>query len=345
MQKVEDLETLIVEGSITREESIKRIIELIYRNKAWFGFSNLSPGDFHDFLIYYYEKINFLLENFDPHKGKLGTFLYANVRQIFIFWQKRKRRTSLVQEALFPNAKEIAYEELLNKYANDAEETLVTECDYKNFIQGEKSLAKKINAIYKSNHCPEKTVSEDCNEDKKLILKKEFCLILTIKTSYYVTDELLEKVSIFTDVPLDTLKKMVEQGRMELETRIRGREICLQRRDKAWYLRRKYLKNRAYAERNSLFSETINRKLRKKTIIWKRYNEELKKEKFRVILSNIKVAKILGMNARRVYYVLKAGKKIIDIPSLEEYHSTHEYLFSKWKPKQKERDATDIPRP
>ena len=304
IEEINDIPEKISNGTISKKDGINKLLELIYRNKEWFHLQ-MDLDELHDFMLYSYKRLYLVLDSYNPQLGKFSTFLYGSIHISLRYWYRKKSSNLSTQKSFMPFTASLNYEEMCNRYEENETEMLCEASNYKDNVQNDSKTA----SFYSTRHLQRNVFhSPNYLKNKDIINRKELCLILAIKNSFYMTDDIIDKVCNLTGVPLEELRSMIEKGKSYLKNKIEKREKCIRSRDKAWFLRRKYLFEQTRIETNTILCEVINRQFTVQTNLWRKRNEYLKEKSFCPILSNKRTAEILGMDYRHVIYILNQVK-------------------------------------
>ena len=118
-------------------------------------------------------------------------------------------------------------------------------------------------------------------------------------------EDLIEKVSKFVELPSSELRKMLDQMNAQLGRKINRREICIRKRDSAFFYHRKYMLEMLHLNSDTSLSEKIKKSFAKQTKCWIEKNNCLKNAELRISPSNRAIAEVLGIRQRHFEYILK----------------------------------------
>ena len=331
MKRLETLYQDMCDGKISVDRAQNIIIDVIYKNKCWFGLGAMEMDDLHDFLIYYMERVKNVVGSFNPNQGSFASYLYGSITNAIFSWNRRKKIKSL-EEKSFGLIQELYFEESSGMYAVRDGHVVCQESDMRHSVEEVEEFKKRYHPVDYSDN-KHYTYKKGLFKDRMEKLRKEAILILILKCCYSMKPDEIEKASVLLGMDIKELSEMIAKAREEMSAKKKILDDIKMARDNAFFFKRKYSmisdsSNDAYR------NEIIKEKEAKKDKKWRDKNTRLKR--FRSITpSNITVSKILGMSDRHVKYIPKSAEKPIDNISLKGYYDWHENLFGKRKSEQK----------
>lgn len=343
MEVLEEIAKEVFLKHISQEEGGRAVMEIVYKCKHFFALGSLSQDQLHDFILFTFDKFISVFSAYNPSLGTFTHFLYSMIATSLCTWKRHTARRYTAENAL-ASAKEMDYEEQTYKYALEEKQEIYAESNPTHSVQEIEQFKKTYHPVDYAN-CRRKTRRPspcDFNSSQMAELRKNACLVLALKSSYYLDGEMIKKVSCLTDTPENELCTMVEKVNDSLKSKIARRQTCIKCRDNAYFYRKKYLLESERASRNTLLAETINRKLKKHTHIWQNRNSRLEAAAFSVVPSNTTVGRVLGISDRHVNYIINKARKNLDTISLKQYYDKYEDIFGKLKSGQIARNATAI---
>ena len=105
-------------------------------------------------------------------------------------------------------------------------------------------------------------------ERKNRSLRKKAILILALKSSYYLDDQLISKVSDETGMSKNNLYLLRDSLNATLVNKIGRRNACIRCRDNAYYYHRKYMIESYRLNHQTTWAELIAGKYKKQTKTW-----------------------------------------------------------------------------
>ena len=151
-------------------------------------------------------------------------------------------------------------------------------------------------------------ISQYCREKHRI--EKKIALAVSLKSCYYLDDEHIEAISSFCEIPKDELTDTVEKLRFSLHPRIEKFEEIKNRRDRAYFLHRRYKLRLDYCLANMKDSEEIRNLYEFHTKNWLEKNSILQEKTYPVCPTNKVIADILGVCERQVGYFLNNAKRL-----------------------------------
>ena len=169
------------------------------------------------------------------------------------------------------------------------------------------------------------------NEDFKKIFEpviksrrdKKF-LVLAIKSSFYLTDDIISRLSKYYQIKKEDLYDAVQYIKNSLQEKFEKRNYAAQRRNRAYYYKLNY-----ESQLENLDSNDFEEKIKRNTLIskyeihnlqWQKLNTKLQSGGPYVRPSNKEIASFLGICERQVSYYVASAKK--------EANSNQSYDFS-----------------
>ena len=321
MQELEKLLQDVREKRISMEDAGHRLVEFIYRNKIWFGLNKLKEDELHDFLLKYYGLFSRLFKNYDSSKGDFSCYLIGNVSHAYMGWKRTSARRIIKQITL----EEIEWSRLKSEQIYEtADASLYVSDLLSNQIPSFKKSMPMMS--YRKKTSPRVKESKKGYPSPKTI--QDTVLVLMVKSWFLIEGEILEKISALTQVPTESLMEILRKTRAIMADKSKKIDMTIKNRNESYYFMEHYRVADNYTEE---LSYIINRKRIYHSNNWKKFNEKLARQNKNLIPSNKRVGLILGMDSRRVQYIMDRADKNMDIMSLNWYYIRHEDLFGKRK--------------
>lgn len=314
MEKInlENLRDRIENGELTYDEATNVIMKEVYTHKGLFGLTRLTEDELQSYMLHQRDNFEQLLHSYDRTSGSFFTYLMKTIERSTKTWKKRCIRNRIFENEITVSD-QLLYEEMQGRYLEPEEEYIKKE---------EEVLA--VNEPLPEDKITLKNKPWDKTKNRKFDDQKAFILILALKASYSMNEELIKKVSQKTGISEEELTDYINQINETLENKINRREACLRCRDNAYYFHRKYQNEATHLLDGTNWADTINQKYKKQTKTWIDKNRRLSLKQYSVSATNISIGKILGMSPRHVSYVLRKGLDNVDNNSLKEYHDDYE---------------------
>lgn len=309
--EIEDIAKKVIEGSMSEQEGAKKLMELIFLYKRLFGLASLDEDQFTEFLLFQYDKLLRIFSNYNPAYGQFFTFLQGSIRGTYLTWRKQAARdkTALDTITISPS---MTFEESMSHYALPGDSYSMNHVHSKGHSVHHStyqplSLRRndgKLSCRYKNPSVQRRRINN---------LRKDASLILTLKSSFYINEDIVEKVSYVSGVPAEKINDMCDKVKSSLKNKIDRRSACVRCRDNAFFFHRKYMLEYRRIDRQTIWSEIIHSKYKKQTKTWNEKNSRLQRKDYRITASNRLVGKILGITPRRVTYVIRQAQQNMDI--------------------------------
>ena len=247
-------------------------------------------------LLEFIERWPHLFHLYNPDSGDFFTFLYCYICTLVNSDAKKQSINSFrdhlnLEECLYNlSEKEIKYHRI----------------DYKHFDVPKAPFARRQispDDIKKSL----KQLSLKSN-DKKII-------VLALKSSYYLTDEQIERLCRIYKIHPDYFYSMVQHCKDSIESKTIRREKNLQSRNFAYYHHKRYNRLIQHLEEDSvlenpeyLIASFIKRE-RKHRQNWNKLNQAFEKGHLYMRPTNKTIAGLMGICERQVNYYIHCAKK------------------------------------
>lgn len=341
MKELEKIAQDVQNGVLTCHDGAIKIIILLYKNTKCFKLGMLSEDNLHDFLIATEPRIEKLLKKYNPKQGLFSIFFYKYIRNSTMTFLRTIANKNATEEVFFMVQK-IDYEDNAYHYAKEAPESYTQTIFEKEQLQEQqrkaqaavRELHKAMGfTLYKKNH------RIKTREDKSA-LARTLCLILFLKSCYYVTPEIIQKTSIITGMNQETLRFLAEKVLSTLTHKIEVKEQNDKVRNKIFFYHLKYDIESRKVDSDSSRYQYLKQRCDSYTRKWKKHIKEINSMHCcNATPSNKAVGDVLQISDRKVEYILKHGKDNIDMISLNCYDDTHENLPGDEQSEQKERDV------
>ncbi|MBR3548702.1 MAG: hypothetical protein IKN90_01370 [Treponema sp.] len=324
-------------GKCSLEDSVKALAEHVYKYRLWYGLGKLSMDNLHDFMVSYIPRMGKILKGYRKGEGSFEGYLYANISMGLRLW-KRKSAASLARENCLNfisrmgiEEKEYAYQMDELSYVCGSQESEAPD------VEKLREIKKKFRPVTYNNfrHKSYSGMDYTLFSGKTAKIIKRTCLVLFAKCAYYTDDSLTEKISVITETPVEELQRLRQKVLEELDPKIRRIKKCRSIRNSSFYFRNKYIMEMGNLEDGCYLSREIEKKIAERSRMWDEKNRKLKEESHFMIPTNTAVARVLGISASNVKYILEYAKKNMDNLNFKRYNKCYEDLFGKWQREQK----------
>ena len=311
MEELEHTARMVSAGLMTDKEGTNEILKVLYTHKARFGLGRLDLDALHDFLLHEHAKLRRLLVLYRTESGfSFSGFLYSSIQRSLRIWRKRSARAAATEESAAQQHC-LAYEESEYRYR---QEEFASCCEPQAAFDS--GLHRHSQEARQSAPLRTQTFRYNEKADK---LRKAACLILALKSSYYLDYDIIKKVSKMTGIAEKKLASMVEEVNEGMRHKIIKHERCVRSRDTAFFFHRKYRRECSKLDSGSPLSRKTAQKYEKQTALWESRNEQLKTPLYSAVPSNRAVARILNIDDRKVASILqKARSTLLESGALSE---------------------------
>lgn len=299
-----EIPNLLKEKKMSQEEGINFLTNFISENYFIFG-NRLRDEDFRsEVILSFLEKSNSLFEKYNEERGTFFSYFYSYIQNSASYLIKLKQKESIL--------KKISRFELEQNYSNK--------------MKKEEPLKVEENNV---QYCSKKISKENIKKTLTEITKKKtkyekIILTLALKNSFYLTDNLIKKVSNFLKIDATLLSEIIMNYKNEMENKILRRDKVFSKRDKSYFIHKKCekeideLKTKQNLDFDTDMQYAANQKLEKLYYVnqkhitkWNAINKEILEGKINIKPSNHSIANMMGICERQVSYYLfcvKNGK-------------------------------------
>ena len=303
LQELNRLPEKYLAGEISQKQLINLIACFVAENYPVYGLHKYDEDFRQDIILYLIEKGPHLLHIYNPEFGDFFTFLYCYISTLI---------NTKIKNCVMNNMKEkLTFEESVRSLDEKAQK--YHKIDYKNFeVQKAPFAHKKITP--EELHDAVKELSQK-QTDKKVI-------ILALKSSYYLTDEQIQRICSIYHIDQEHFYNMVQHCKETLLPKSERRERAEERRNFAYYHHKRYLRiiknldEDDLIENKYILKEIYENKERKHRQNWNRMNNIFEKGHLYMRPTTKTVADLMGICERQVNYYLNCVKK--DLKKLED---------------------------
>lgn len=318
---IEKIPEMVKSGQMNWEQAAKELVVFIISNKPMFGLQKLDEDFISEFIITFLDKGPESMNEYDTTRGSFFAYLFCITRNF---------QTSLMKKAAIHNQIEyLKLSESIYNYENKIEAYMNIKYDdferpkvpfsYKPISFKDFQLACKTDSyhIKKVMNSDTSVFSENIKEKLKEFSPKmiqNIIMVLALKSSYYITDNQIEKISDLLNINSVTLHQMIQEIKNQMERRIRNKEKIENRRNRAYFLHKRFKSQMEWNENNTAEPDyenlKLNKKYQKNTRNWKNLNHQLEEGKIHIRPTTKLIAKILGMSPRQVTYYQTTARKL-----------------------------------
>lgn len=288
IEKLQGIYRCYSEGKIAKLQAQQELWDVLFSMRKKFLPNWMNEDDFQDFMVFAKQKLFYLLENYDAEISEFSTFFFG-VMLLAGQWWYGKNGINVSKKA---GCNALLKEGLLYDQPEDIPEDLICAKSWK--------FQKEENWVLKGE------------SKKKCEIRRDICLVLTIKSCLYIDDNMIEKVSFVTGVEKRKLQQMILDAKESMKKKIERVEKFILRRNFAYFRRKCILIKKLDAEGSFLDSSSIasiDEKLKILDRKWKAAIDLVSRQ--HMVPTTDVVAKILSMTPRRVHFLLCKASELL----------------------------------
>lgn len=308
----------IKDGKLTAREAVNQLAVFIVQNPAIFGLPKNDEDLISEVVMHFLEKSENSFEHFNPNYGSFFTYFFCYVKSVIITCS-RKRMTRFTQDSHSINESILDYDSHNEAYSSiDFNEIgkgtvpySIKKIPVEAFQLASKSEYYKIKKIDSSkNNLPKiREFSEHSTKIERIIL------ILALKSSYYITDEQITRISEICRINENHLRDAIHLLNQDLIEKAERHISLVNRRNRAYYLKKKYENELSQIELNNINNlsyskDKITKKYENQSNHLELFNELLKNGVINIRPTNKAVADIMGLCERQISYYLNKAKSL-----------------------------------
>lgn len=319
---LESIPNLVKTGIISKQQGMNFLVEEIQKNSFRYKILNNDEDLISEVILHLLQNEKNLFENFIKQKLPFVSY-FRSVIKFRSMSIKRNLYKDSIRKHCSDALSELNYEETNEKYEkNEFSNKLVT--------------FSPICPI-KLKRVPYKTKRYENSEQIQYLLKKhstlasffkdkrsyeqKVVLIVALKASYYLSDEMLQAISVFCTIEHYDLQKNVLILKDELELKNIKYSKLEEKRDRAYHLHR-YFQNKLELLKDEKKSEyeyqSILKKYLSHTKSWEKYNSFLQLDKMKICPTNKRISQLVGLCERQVGYYLHDKETLCKLQNLKE---------------------------
>lgn len=320
-ENIDSIPEMVKAGKTSWEQVSKELVLFILKNKPMFGLQKFDEDFISDFIITFLDRGPASMAEYDISRGSFFSYLFCITRNY---------QTSLMKKAAVRNQIEYLklsesisnYENKIDAYKNiryDDFEKPKVPYSYKPISYKDFQIACKTDSyhIKKVINSKESGLSENIKEklrDYSPIMIQNIIMVLSLKSAYYLTDDQIEKISALLNIETSSLHQIIQDVKLQMERRIHNKEKIEIRRNRAYFLHKRFKSQMEWNENNTMNPEyeniSLNRKYQKNTKNWSTLNHQLEEGKIHIRPTTKLIAKILGLSPRQVTYYQSTARKL-----------------------------------
>lgn len=300
--KINLIPHLISEKKLTEKKAIDFMVTEFFKNPESFIGKKLKEENLSDLVESILADHSMLFKNFKSSKIQFydffKSFLYYKILSL-----KKNNAQSRISEATCELEQDISYENQNEKYFQD-------EYSYKIAVYEPYTLTVEERAPYtrtgQFNFANlEKFNPQECV--KAMSAREKTTLFCALKCCYYLNTDNLRETSKICRLPETFLINIKENLSETFEKKEKRLKNLIEKRDKAYYLHKKYSLELNSTEENTLEHALKLKTYRNQTASWLSKIEEIKRKSNLITPTNRQIAEQLGVKERLIsFYISKA---------------------------------------
>ncbi len=303
-QQIDLLPQQIADGTLTVKEAVNTICSFVIKNYPMFKLHKFDEDFRSEIFIYLLEHGEHIIRNYKSESSSFQKYLYYYIMSLISSKLKLLAKNSINEK--------ISYEENLER----AEEKIIL-YDKLNYAFIENPKAPYAAKVSSKDTIEALHRLKDSSYDKTI-------LVLAIKSSYYLTDEQIDRVCRLYNLDKEIFYEIIQKCKDSIIKKAEKRNVIQERRNSAYYNHKRCrkliekLRNEDIASRNLHLIASYERKEEKYKRKWTHLNQSFEKGYMNLRPSNKTVADILGICERQVTYYIKCAKKDAEKKTAEE---------------------------
>lgn len=290
-----DLPNQYAQGKVSDHQVIEILCSFVTENAPLFGLQKFDEDCRQEIILGIIEKGRHIISVYNPKIGDFFTFFYCHV-------------CSLINTLIKKNANAYIHKRLkIIECINTAceEEAKYLKIDFQNFEIKKAPLTRKQMTPSQMQEVL-RQLELDTN-DKKII-------ILALKSSYYLTDEQIERLCRIYKIKPEHFYDMVQYCKDSIQKKSEKRAKTQERRNFSYYHHRRYktlledMLKEPESEQNEILNYKYEKLEKKHEKNWKNLNKSFEDGHLYLRPTNKTVANIMGICERQVAYYIRTAK-------------------------------------
>lgn len=307
-------------SKITPEQAINLLTIFFKDNIPIFNISNYEEDYISEMIILILTKGQSIISSYNPLHGEFFNYFYSVIKNIDTTCRRKKCRYIIQEEHnLYENISNI--KESTEKYCPSPKEPFLGKIPYryepinvKAFKQACDYSKVKLKRYFEQEDEIGLELKEKLKKINPAKLKK-MILTITLKSSFYLDDNIIDKISFLCNFDRNDLAQKVQTLKSDLFKREKNKKTLEERRNKAYYHHQKYEKQMQWLKDNpDDYDEykywELEKKYLKHTQLWISLNKKLKDGVINIRPTNKAIADVLGICERQVSYYIKSIKEL-----------------------------------
>ena len=299
--EIEKIYQSITDGKISKDDGCKKITEIIFNHKRDFNLTRLTEDEFQDFLIFMLGKLDDVMKKYDKDQGCFFNFLYGSIKFAYSYWNLKNYRER--QNSYFRNY--MNYEILENETCvqedlfNNEQEVIENQIDKNN--KSTRELEDDNKNCFTILHSAIR-FNRNSKPDEQYV---NTILIIMLKSCFFLTDDLIERISEFTKIDIDTLNEYIKSAKKNIQKKEKRYNEYLARRDKLYYCSNKTMVKKIFLNDKNLNTSVTDLIYKKYKGKWKYYINKSNEFYKSITPSNRVISEILNIEERKVSYIIR----------------------------------------
>ena len=315
----------VMSGRISWKQAVNDLVVFIIRNKPMFGLTKFDEDFISDVIINFLDRGEASLKLYDKNKGEFFPFLFCFVTNICNTVKKNRANDNMIDTHTIRESIS-NYDFVIDAYQNINYEELeypkipfkYTPISYKDFQIACKTDSYHIKKIAETENSNFARIVKEKLKHYSPNMIQNMVMVLALKSSYYITEEQIERISYYFNIDLSKLHQIILEIKEKIEPRKKNRTILEERRNNAYFQISKIKNLMEWNDANNINAEYPNRVLKKKYHKNEKavntLNQQLLQGKILIRPTSQLIAEVLGLSTRQVtYYQTLARKLNIDI--------------------------------
>lgn len=279
-------------NKINEQEALNKLIMLIQDYPQFFGLQYQSKDNKQDFLYFLISRINKIFENYNPDKAKFSTYFQVTVRYNFESWKKEQFQTNLHNKCFIEN-------DIYDNYTKSIETIYSPEKDFESMVSEQEPLYYPVN---KSRLKKEKITELEL-------------LVITLKSSYFVSNEHIKKILNNININKVQLMDFINELNEKMITKIAKKNKISAMISKD-YIKMQTLKiNIDNLDYNCTKQQVLQKKYQ---LIKKKRAKRIEKLKqIKLVPSDSEISKMLNISTGKIRYILRKNYKLYNIDYID----------------------------
>ena len=291
-----ELPQKLTDGLLTQKEALNQLCNFVSQNCPLFGLQKYDEDTRQEIMLGIVEKGIHIISVYNPEIGDFFTFFYCHVCSIINTLAKKNTcsylqdRLNIVEGINTVNEKNVKYHKI----------------DSQNFEVSRAPLNRK-------KLSPEEL--QQAFKELQLNASDKKIIILALKSSYYLTDEQIERLCSIYKIKPEYFYNMIQYCKDSIQKKSERRAKTQERRNFAYYHHRRYktlledMLKEPENEQNVFLSSKFKRLEKKHEKNWQNLNRSFEEGHLYLRPTNKTVANLLGICERQVAYYIKCAKR------------------------------------